>query len=84
MLFLLERLVFLNVNKIFSMKSNFETRMYDFAELNGQELNNIYGGDFFGCNPSNCIFSFVASVCVELILDNIEHPIGTSAGYPPK
>lgn len=66
------------------MKANFENASYGFIELNRQELNNIKGGDLWGCNPSNCIFSYMASVYFGLILDNIEHPIGTSAGYPPR
>ena len=66
------------------MKSNIKIDICGFDELREKELSEIQGGSFFGCDPSNCVVAYAASVLFQLIQDNIEHPIGTSAGYPPR
>ena len=55
-----------------------------FEEMSGTELSGIYGGDYFLCDPSNCFFAYAANMIVSFVVDNIEHPIGAAAGYPPK
>jgi hypothetical protein len=66
------------------MKNKIAINCNGATELSKQELLDIYGGDFFGCDPSNCVISYGISVLLSLVIDNIEHPIGAAAGYPPK
>ena len=66
------------------MKPSIEHAICGFTELGDWELSGIHGGSFFACDPSNCIVAFASSVFIGLIRDNIEHPIGAAAGYPPK
>ena len=66
------------------MKSKLESDIHGFATLSEAELYAIRGGNIVGCDPSNCMISYAAYVVMELIKDNIEHPIGAAGGYPPK
>lgn len=52
------------------------------TELGAQELVNISGGSFY--DTVAYAIGYVAHVYVGLIADNIEHPIGAEAGYPPR
>ena len=70
--------------KLSYMKLNLENPNYKLTELSELELYGIHGGDFSICDPSNCLIAYASSVLIALIRDNIENPIGTSAGYPPK
>jgi len=66
------------------MKNNMASSHSGLTELNSQELSGIYGGNFFYCDPSNCMISYATGILLSLVIDNIEHPIGAAAGYPPK
>ena len=66
------------------MKSENRNPVNGCVALNTWELQGIQGGGFFGCDPSNCLVSYAAHVLLELIKENIEHPIGVAGGYPPK
>lgn len=67
------------------MKNNIEISGYNgLAELSRKELSGIYGGNFFYCDPSNCPVAYAADILISFVMDNIEHPIGAAAGYPPR